>query len=104
MFLASLFYHEDKVLLTNEDFLPTVEIDETYPSSFYNDLHWLMKVAATWDDVKSLRQDMERHLTSTTSHFRIKLLQAAQQMQVLIFILEFDRNRPINKGVTSFLK
>lgn len=82
MYLVCLFYHEDKILVTNEDFLPAIEVDETYPSSIYNDLHWFMKVACTWSDVKSLKQDMEKNLNSTTSHFRIKLLQAAQQMQV----------------------
>lgn len=82
VFLACLLYHEDKVLVTNEDFLPVIEIDETYPSCIYNDFHWLMKVACTWDDVKTLRQDMEKSHSSSTNHFRIKLLQAAAQMQV----------------------
>lgn len=82
VFLACLLYHEDKVLVTNEDFLPVIEIDETYPSCIYNDFHWLMKVASTWDDVKSLRHDMEKNNSSSTNHFRIKLLQAASQMQV----------------------
>lgn len=82
VFLACLLYHEDKVLVTNEDFLPVIEIDETYPSCIYNDFHWLMKVACTWDDVKSLRQDMEKSHSSSTNHFKIKLLQAAAQMQV----------------------
>jgi hypothetical protein len=46
-------------------------------------LYWLCgQVACTWDDVKSLRQDMERSLSSSAVHFRIKLLQAAAQMQV----------------------
>ncbi|KAK6643358.1 hypothetical protein RUM43_004863 [Polyplax serrata] len=82
VYLVCLFYHEDKILVTNEDFLPAIEVDETYPSSINNDLHWFMKVACTWSDVKCLKQDMEKNLTSTTtSHFRIKLLQAAQQMQ-----------------------
>jgi len=43
-------------------------------------------VACTWDDVKSLRQDMERSLSSSTVHFRIKLLQAAAQMQVIFMV------------------
>ncbi|EFN87249.1 Ankyrin repeat and fibronectin type-III domain-containing protein 1 [Harpegnathos saltator] len=84
VFLACLLYHEDKVLVTNEDFLPVIEVDETYPSCIYNDFHWLMKVACTWDDVKSLRQDMEKSHSSSTNHFRIKLLQAAAQMQAAL--------------------
>lgn len=86
VFLACLLYHEDKVLVTNEDFLPVIEVDETYPSCIYNDFHWLMKVACTWDDVKTLRQEMEKSHSSSTSHFRIKLLQAAAQMQVIVYL------------------
>ncbi|XP_076183921.1 ankyrin repeat and fibronectin type III domain containing protein wide awake isoform X1 [Ptiloglossa arizonensis] len=91
VFLACLLYHEDKVLVTNEDFLPVIEIDETYPSCIYNDFHWLMKVACTWDDVKTLRQDMEKSHSSSTNHFRIKLLQAAAQMQAALCIQDLGQ-------------
>ncbi|XP_046739893.1 uncharacterized protein LOC124407632 isoform X1 [Diprion similis] len=91
VYLACLLYHEDKVLVTNEDFLPVIEIDETYPSCIYNDFHWLMKVACTWDDVKSLRQDMEKSHSSSTIHFRIKLLQAAAQMQAALCIQDLGQ-------------
>ncbi|XP_076679752.1 ankyrin repeat and fibronectin type III domain containing protein wide awake isoform X7 [Andrena cerasifolii] len=97
VFLACLLYHEDKVLVTNEDFLPVIEIDETYPSCIYNDFHWLMKVACTWDDVKTLRQDMEKSHSSSTNHFRIKLLQAAAQMQAALCIQDLGQlyHKPI---------
>ncbi|XP_031777815.1 uncharacterized protein LOC100123939 isoform X2 [Nasonia vitripennis] len=97
VFLACLLYHEDKVLVTNEDFLPVIEVDETYPSCIYNDFHWLMKVACTWDDVKSLRQDMEKSHSSSTNHFRIKLLQAAAQMQAALCIQDLGQlyHKPI---------
>lgn len=81
IFLACILYHEDKVLVTNEDFLPVIEIDETFPSCIHNDLHWLMKVACTWEDTKVLRTDMEKN-SSSAIHFRMKLLSAALQMQV----------------------
>jgi hypothetical protein len=42
--LACICYAEDKVLVTNEDFIPVIEIDETYPNSLNNDFYWLMKV------------------------------------------------------------
>lgn len=44
IYLACILYHEDKILVTNEDCLPVIEIDETYPSSLHTDYHWLMKV------------------------------------------------------------
>ncbi|XP_017759356.1 PREDICTED: uncharacterized protein LOC108550201 isoform X1 [Eufriesea mexicana] len=97
VFLACLLYHEDKVLVTNEDFLPVIEVDETYPSCIYNDFHWLMKVGCTWDDVKVLRQDMEKSHSSSTNHFRIKLLQAAAQMQAALCIQDLGQlyHKPI---------
>ena len=45
IYLASIVYCEDKVLVTSEDFLPVIEIDESYPSSLNSDYHWLMKVS-----------------------------------------------------------
>lgn len=45
IYLACILYHEDKVLVTNEDFLPVVEIDENYPSCLHTDYNWLMKVS-----------------------------------------------------------
>lgn len=44
IYLACILYHEDKILVTNEDFLPVIEIDETYPSNLHIDYHWFMKV------------------------------------------------------------
>lgn len=92
VFLACLLYHEDKILVTNEDFLPVIEVDETYPSCIYNDFHWLMKVGCTWDDVKILRQNMEKSHSSSTNHFRIKLLQAAAQMQVCFLLCKIIKH------------
>ncbi|XP_063981547.1 uncharacterized protein Wake isoform X2 [Diachasmimorpha longicaudata] len=97
VYLACVLYNEDKVLVTNEDFLPVIEVDETYPSCIYNDYHWLMKVACTWDDVKTLKQDMEKSHSSSTNHFRLKLLQAAAQMQTALCIQDLGQvyHKPI---------
>jgi hypothetical protein len=81
VYIASLLYNEDRVLVT-EDTLPIVEVDENFTStSLHTDFHWMMKVACTWEDVKSLRQDMDKNSSSSTVHFRSKLLQAAAQLQ-----------------------
>ncbi|XP_066139820.1 ankyrin repeat and fibronectin type-III domain-containing protein 1 isoform X3 [Euwallacea fornicatus] len=80
IYLACILYHEDKVLVTNEEFLPVIEVDESFPSCINGDLYWLMRVANTWDDTKCLKNVMEEH-TSSTLHFRTKLLLAALQMQ-----------------------
>ncbi|KAH8278397.1 hypothetical protein KR018_002303, partial [Drosophila ironensis] len=80
IYFSCIVQCDDKVLVTSEDFPPVIEVDETYPSALHMDYYWLMKVACTWDDVKSLRSDMERNLTSAV-HFRTKLLSAVCQMQ-----------------------
>lgn len=47
IYLACVLYHEDKLLLTNEDFVPVIEIDETFTSNLHTDFYWLMKVGTT---------------------------------------------------------
>lgn len=101
IFLSCVLYHEDKILATNEDFLPVIEIDETYPSLIHQDFHWLMKVACSWDDVKSLKQDMEKSQGSSTNHFRIKMLQAATQMQVHVTSILRDNCTTNEQQVTE---
>jgi len=82
VYLACTFYHEEKILMTNEDNLPIVEVDDTYPSaSLQLELHWLLKVSSTWEDVKTLRVEMEKCPSSSTAHFRSKLLQAIELLQ-----------------------
>lgn len=45
-------------------------------------IYLFQQVATTWEDVKSLRQDMEQAGSASRLPFRIKLLQAAANMQV----------------------
>lgn len=44
IYLACILFCDDKIFVTNEDFIPVIEIDETYPSNLNNDYYWLMKV------------------------------------------------------------
>ncbi|CAH0723197.1 unnamed protein product, partial [Brenthis ino] len=90
VYLACIIYHEDKVLVTSEEFLPVIEVDETYPACIYSDFHWLMKVSCSWDEVKALRSDMEKH-TSSSIHFRLKLLTAAAQMQSALCVQDLGQ-------------
>ncbi|XP_060592854.1 ankyrin repeat and fibronectin type-III domain-containing protein 1-like isoform X3 [Ruditapes philippinarum] len=85
VYLACYFRYDDKVLVTSEEQIPIVEVDETFAGpSLYLDLYWLMKVACTWEDVKSLRQDMERSTAEGKVHFRGKLLQAVSVLQTAL--------------------
>lgn len=90
IYFSCIVYCDDKVLVTSEDFPPVIEIDESFPSALHIDYYWLMKVACTWEDVKSLRSDMERNLTSPV-HFRTKLLSAVCQMQSALGITDLGQ-------------
>ncbi|KAH8359434.1 hypothetical protein KR093_006563 [Drosophila rubida] len=90
IYFACIVHCDDKVLVTSEDFPPVIEIDESYPSALHIDYYWLMKVACTWEDVKSLRTDMERNLSSPV-HFRTKLLSAVCQMQSALGITDLGQ-------------
>ncbi len=48
----------------------------------YNLYIKMLQIACTWEDVKSLRQDMDKSSNQSSMLFRSKLLQAAAQMQV----------------------
>ncbi|XP_053593619.1 uncharacterized protein LOC103569726 isoform X1 [Microplitis demolitor] len=86
VYFTCILYHEDKVLVTNEDFLPVIQIDEVYPNCIYNDFHWFMKVSYIWHNLKTFKQDMEKNYESSINHFRLKYLQAAVQMQAALCI------------------
>jgi len=80
VYLTSIMYHEDKVLLTNEDMLPLVEVQDDVPgnSALNADFHWLTKMCFLWSDLPKLRADLSRVSTST---LRSRLLTAASIMQ-----------------------
>lgn len=67
--------------MTSEDYLPVIEIDESYPKEILNDFHWFYKVAFAWKDLKWFKDDLEKSTNSSIS-FRVKLIQAVTQMQV----------------------
>ena len=44
--MACLLYNEDKLLVTSEEQLPIIEVDDTFSGpSIQNDLYWLLKVS-----------------------------------------------------------
>ncbi|XP_056637072.1 ankyrin repeat and fibronectin type-III domain-containing protein 1 isoform X1 [Diorhabda sublineata] len=90
IYLACILYHEDRVLLTNEDFLPVIEIDEIFPNCIHTDLYWLMKVSCIWNETKVLRFEMEKHISSRI-HFRKKILSAVIQMQSLLCLQDLGQ-------------
>ncbi|KAG8179257.1 hypothetical protein JTE90_006156 [Oedothorax gibbosus] len=91
VYLACLMYTDHRVLVTTEDTLPVMEVDESCPGSLHNDFHWLMKVACTWEDTKVLRAEMEKTQSSSAVHFRGKLLQAAEMMQAALGVQDLGQ-------------
>ena len=80
VYLTCLMYHEDKVLMTNEDSLPLIEVTEDLPSNatLNADFHWLNKICYLWSDLPKLRSDMSR---LNNESLRVKLVSAAHNMQ-----------------------
>ncbi|XP_064477839.1 ankyrin repeat and fibronectin type-III domain-containing protein 1-like isoform X2 [Ornithodoros turicata] len=106
IYLASLLYNEDRVLVTTEETLPILEVDDVFPPSLHTEFHWLVKVGCTWEDVKTLRQDMEKSHSSSNVHFRSKLLLAVEQMQSALGIQDLGQlyYKPLRdyEGTTTF--
>lgn len=44
LYLTSIFYRDDNVLVTPEDQIPVVEIEDSYSSSLMQDFLWFTKV------------------------------------------------------------
>ncbi|CAL8142540.1 unnamed protein product [Orchesella dallaii] len=80
-FLSCVVYCENKILVTLDDVLPVLEIDENFPGAVQKDFHWLLKVACNWEDVKYLKQEMEKPANASTFHTRLKMLNAIISMQ-----------------------
>ena len=57
-----------------------------YVSIMVNLLVLSLQVACTWDDIKSLRQDIDKSMSEGKVRFRGKLLQAISLMQVCILM------------------
>ncbi|CAH3157223.1 unnamed protein product [Porites lobata] len=82
VYLASLLFTDDeKLLVTVDENIPIIEVDDNHPSTFLQDFCWFMKVACTWKDVKKLKHEIEKKSSSTSVLFRCKLLQAADTLQ-----------------------
>ncbi|XP_018616903.1 ankyrin repeat and fibronectin type-III domain-containing protein 1 isoform X2 [Scleropages formosus] len=86
LYVAAVFYHKDSLLVTNEDQVPIVEIDDSCTSSIMQDFLWFAKLSCMWEDVRWLRQSMSASVSSSSSTLqaRQKMLAAAGQLQNLL--------------------
>jgi hypothetical protein len=46
LYISALIHCEGRILVTNDNIIPTVEVDSEQPTTggLYSDLYWLMKV------------------------------------------------------------
>ncbi|XP_067860654.1 ankyrin repeat and fibronectin type-III domain-containing protein 1 [Heptranchias perlo] len=85
VYFAAVFYHKDNVLVTNEDQIPIVEIDNSTTTAMMQEFLWFTKLSCTWEEVRWLRQNLSGFTTSSSAlQTRHKMLSAAAQLQTLL--------------------
>ncbi|XP_051889018.1 ankyrin repeat and fibronectin type-III domain-containing protein 1 [Pristis pectinata] len=83
--IAAIFYFKDSVLVTTEDQIPIVEVDNVQPSSMMQEFLWFSKLSCAWDEVDWLRQNISVSMSSSTVlQARHRILTAAAQLQAFL--------------------
>lgn len=72
IYLAAVFYHKDSLLVTAEDQIPIVEVDDSYSSSLMQDFLWFTKVQNAVS--KPLSEDLSLILNADISEHEPELL------------------------------
>ncbi|XP_027009904.2 ankyrin repeat and fibronectin type-III domain-containing protein 1 isoform X3 [Tachysurus fulvidraco] len=85
LYIACVFYKDDNIVVTAEEQLPIIEVDDSY-SSLTQDFLWFTKVTYLWEEILWLQQcASSTHLScSCTLQTRLKILQALIQLQALL--------------------
>uniref|UniRef100_A0A8R1HMY2 Ras-associating domain-containing protein n=1 Tax=Caenorhabditis japonica TaxID=281687 RepID=A0A8R1HMY2_CAEJA len=82
VYLAALVYTEGKVLVTVDDCVPIVPVDENVTTVSQDDHHWLIKMSMCWDQINGLMDNNPNAYSNNVSlSFRNKLYSAAFAMQ-----------------------
>uniref|UniRef100_H3D5I0 Fibronectin type-III domain-containing protein n=1 Tax=Tetraodon nigroviridis TaxID=99883 RepID=H3D5I0_TETNG len=86
LYLTSILYRDDGVLVTSEDQIPIVEVEDCYSSSLMQDFLWFTKVSYLWEEILWLQQclSLSQSSSSCTLQTRLKMLQAASQLQGML--------------------
>ncbi|XP_029913039.1 ankyrin repeat and fibronectin type-III domain-containing protein 1 [Myripristis murdjan] len=82
VYLATVFYHKDNILVTAEDQLPLVEI-QCCSTSITQDFLWFAKLSCAWQQVPWLQQALSSAHSSSSSLLqnRHNILRAVSQLQ-----------------------
>ena len=68
IYLACVFFHEDKVLMTNEEVLPVMEVVEgsEFPPSVNSEHQWFAsKLCNAWRDAERLKHEASREVINS---------------------------------------
>ncbi|XP_072916102.1 LOW QUALITY PROTEIN: ankyrin-repeat and fibronectin type III domain-containing 1-like [Hemitrygon akajei] len=86
LYLAAILYKDDDVVVTHEEQVPVVNVDDSYSSSLMQDFLWFMKVSYMWEDSRWLAQCMTPSSLSCSSvlQARHNMLVAVAQLQGLL--------------------
>ncbi|XP_075371696.1 ankyrin repeat and fibronectin type-III domain-containing protein 1-like isoform X1 [Mycteria americana] len=93
LYLTAIFYKDENILVTHEDQIPVVEIDDTYSCLLMQDFLWFTKVSCMWDEILWLRQcvTVSQSSCSCILQTRFKMLLAISQMQGLLGIQDLGQ-------------
>ncbi|XP_053493927.1 ankyrin repeat and fibronectin type-III domain-containing protein 1 isoform X3 [Ictalurus furcatus] len=85
LYVACVFYKDDNIVVTAEEQLPIIEVDDSY-SSLTQDFLWFTKVTYLWEEIMWLQQcaSSTHPSCSCTLQTRLKILQALTQLQALL--------------------
>uniref|UniRef100_A0A6I8NE69 Fibronectin type-III domain-containing protein n=1 Tax=Ornithorhynchus anatinus TaxID=9258 RepID=A0A6I8NE69_ORNAN len=91
--LASVFYKDSHILVTADDQIPVLEVDDNDSTLPLQDFLWLAKVSCVWGEVPWLRQCLpdSPNSCSCVLQTRSKMLLAVSQMQGLLGTQDLGR-------------
>ncbi|XP_072311694.1 ankyrin repeat and fibronectin type-III domain-containing protein 1 [Eucyclogobius newberryi] len=86
LYLTTIMYRDDNVLVTPEDQIPIVEMEDSYSNSLMQDFLWFTKVSYLWEEIPWLQQCLSLTQTSCscTLQTRFKMLQAISHLQGML--------------------
>ncbi|XP_051877152.1 ankyrin repeat and fibronectin type-III domain-containing protein 1-like [Pristis pectinata] len=86
LYLAAILFKDDDVVVTHEEQVPVVDVDDSYSSSLMQDFLWFMKVSYMWEVSRWLGQCMSPSSSSCSPvlQARQKMLVAVAQLQGLL--------------------
>lgn len=88
LYLTSIFYRDDNVLVTSEDQIPIVEVEDSYSSSLMQDFLWFTKVDKQTDRKRDSKKiDRKKHSTINFDIYLRQLLTNCQPINIITMLL-----------------